>query len=743
MSGNNFKNFNGEFVNSRASSSKSVSNRDVKSNSGKSTNSSDSSKNLFSGYSNKNKYAANNNSGGSHPDDVADALEMARRKAKKEGARHAIRMGLNSVYPGAGEVADKVLKTEKGDALLDEYAKADSNTQGLINVAEKLKEDEKNQRLTIFFCAFAVVLAFLMLIMLLLFKNADTQIYSNQNNGKVDPEQYEDYDPTNPNVFVKYPGLYEKVEAQVKKVSDKYKVEVDKYLILATLIAPIENGNIMPVYDGSCGEEECYYLEGKSYTWKEFLELWGDQSEYLAKAQIMTYINESSDIKVDCGSEQTMEQFAKNDMEPNEFNFWALFNPVNWFRGFRSVAEAETNAKCIMDVPVGESDIPTVRVLSKEQGVYYNSIDANHEKTYVKDPNTGGVYFWNLVNEGGFIHVYMKDYLNVNPNASDSQNYEENLRTILDIGNYIYSYYESLRKDCNGFNVIESSIKTINVTSFEGSASGTIDFEEQYLGGVLLAEYNSGNMESLMAFSILARSYAISVVGVDGSGSIENSSNNQNYNPDYSPEKYPKIAEAVKATKGLVVTRYNQYDVLMTEYDAFCPVKNELDNGFYYLPDGQNNLPINPDAYLQKTGQEFRIPEKYLECPCFQNSKSRPYDEEIDGKHIRFHYSPSEPPTHPGGVPPQSTLPVCWTPTDHTKDGKYGWSYKPSGGHGRGASQYGLKYFGAFGYDWEALIKIFYGDDIAIRRLQSSLENGQCNNATIHKGGTCEVCNGG
>lgn len=734
MNGNNYRklnNFNSNGNNSSRRTNSTSSSQKAKSNG------------TFNGFNaNKNKYAANSKN---NYNSIENSLERARQNGKKAMARQAIRTGLNSVVPGSGEVADKVLKTEKGEELLDAYAQGENNTKGLINVANKLNEQQKNKKMVIVFFSIFGPILFVVLLLLLLFKNADTQIYSNQNNGQVDTGEYPDNDVINPNVFVKYPGLYEKVEAATKKISDKYKIEIDKYLILATLIAPIENGNIMPVYDGSCGEDECYYLDEKSYTWKEFLELWGDQSEYLAKSQILTYVNETSDIKVDCGSEDTMEQYAKNDMEVNEFNFWALFNPVNWFKGFRSVAEAETNAKCIMDVPSGDSDIPTVRVLSKEQGIYYNTVNINHERDYVKDPNSGGVYFWNLVNEGGFIHVYMKDYLNVNPDASDEQNYEDNLSTILDIGNYIYSYYESIRKDCNGFNVIESTIETINVTPKGGGAAETIDFENQYLGGVLLAEYNSGNLESLKAFAILARSYAISVVGVDGSGTIENSSNNQNYNPNYSPEKYPKIAEAVESTRGLVVTNYGQTKVKMTEYDAFCPVKNVLDDDFYYLPDGQNNLPINPDAYEEKTGLAFNISERYLECPCFQNSDSRPYDEKIDGKHIRFHTSPNSPPTHAGGTPSQTTLESCWTATDHTRAGvlgtEYGWAYKPSGGHGRGASQYGLKYYGAFEYEWEALIKLFYGDNIAIRRLQSSLEDGQCQGATLYEGGAVAMAN--
>lgn len=650
---------------------------------------------------NKNAYAQNQNQ---NKNAIASKIDEIKMRAKKEAARHAIRTGLNAVVPGTGEIADKALKTEKGNELLDEYAKAPTNTEGLINVGKKIKEETKKKTMMLTIVGIMGPLLLLVLIFLLIFKNADTQIYSNQNDGKVD-ENYEDYGDAS--VFAKYPGLYEKVEKSVQKISSKYKLEVDKYLILATLIAPIENGNIMPVDDGSCSSDKCYYLDGKSYTWEEFVELWGDQAEYLAKAQIMTYVNKASKVKPSCGDEDTMEQYAMNDLEVNEFNFWALFNPVNWFKGFRNVAEAELNAKCIYDVPLGKSTIPTIYVISKEQGIYYSSINENMERTYVKDPNTGGVYFWNLVNKGGFIHVYMKDYLNIDKNINDDQNYEQNLSKILEIGNYIYSYYESIRKDCYNYQVVESTIENIKVKHKTDDGYDEIPFEDQYIGGVMLAEYNSGNHESLKAFAILARSYGISVVGVDGEGIIENSSNNQNYNPNYTPEKYPHIAKAVEETRGMVVTNYASEKVRATEYDAFCPVTNKLENGFYYLPDGQNKLPVNPDAYEEKTGKEFKIPEKYLTCPCYQNKDSRPE------------------------YPDASVDPSCW---------KDDLTYKASGGHGRGASQYGLKYFGAFEYGWESLIKMFYGQGATVRRLSSSLEIGQCQNVSSIQSVTAEAC---
>lgn len=690
---------------------------------------------------NKNKYADNSKYNG---DAVANALEKARMNSRKAAAREAIKTGLNSVAPGAGNIANQALKTEKGDKLVEEYLNAETPTKGLMNVAKVIKKEQEKRKFILSMVAFFAPILLIIFAFIIIFKNADTQIYSNENNGSID--NYIPNDPYDSSVFSDYPGLYEKVESSVSKVSNQYKIEIDKYLILATLIAPIENGTIVPVNDGSCGTNECYYFEGKSYTWEEFLVLWGDQAEFLAKAQILTYINESSNLKVDCYEGDDMLTYSSNDMEVNNFNFWALFNPFNWFKGFRNAAEAETNAKCIMDVPAGESSIPTVRVLSKEEGIYYNSIDINHEYEAIQEPDTGGVYFWNLSRINGFIHVYMKDYLNINPTESDEQNYEINKSKIIEITNYIYSYYESIRKDCNGYNLVPSTIETINVTPGEGGPGGAIDFEDQYIGGVMLAEYHSGNLESRKAFAILARSFAISVVGVDGSGTIENSSNDQNYNPDYSPEKYPEIAEAVEATRGLVVTDFGTTNVYQTMYDGFCPVKTELDNGFYYLPDGQNNLPINPEAYQRKTGGPFIVLDKYLQCPCFQSYDDRPHDEVIDRKQIKYHSSSSNPPTHALGYPPQTTKDVCWTPTSNTRTNpltfqtEYGWAYKPGGGHGQGASQLGLKYFAEFEYEAEALIKLFYGDAVSIKRLSSSLEDGECENASTKTGlGACGV----
>ena len=546
-------------------------------------------------------------------------------------------------------------------------------------------------------------------------KNADSQIFSNENGGTVESENYH-YDNPDINIFANYPGLYEKVVEVVEKVSNEYQIEVDKYLIIATLIAPINNEIIIPVKDWSCGEENCYYFKGESKTWTEFIASIADQSELLAKMQILTFTNNQTDLKVSCGSEQTMEQYAKNDLETNTFPWYGWLNPVNWFKGFRDAAGAEVNAVCT-EAPNGKTSVPTVRTLSTEQGIYYITNNKDKEYVFEKDPNTGGVYFWNLVNENGFLHEYLKDYLSDQYADDPHKNYEINKRVIVDTANYIYSYYDSIRKDCEGHKVLESTIEKIKIynppekqSRFGVPAYEEIDFEEQYLGGVMLAEYHSGTFESLKAFAILARTEAVAVVGLDGEGTIENSSNKQNYDPTYTKEKYPDIARAVEETRGIVISHYQQPKVWHTEYDAFCPESVTTENGFYYLPEGQQRLPINPDAYKQITGKEFiEADSRYLKCPCFRTPDDRPEtQEEATG---------------------EAAQDVCWV----DKDGDGVTSYKPSGGHGRGASQYGLKYFSSFGYDQDALIRLFF-KDANMRVLSSSLQNNKCYNIPYYTG---------
>ena len=202
--------------------------------------------------------------------------------------------------------------------------------------------------------------------------------------------------------------------------------------------------------------------------------------------------------------------------------------------------------------------------------------------------------------------------------------------------------------------------------------------------------------------------------------SYENQEDNPNYDPDYPKEHFPEIYKAVKETEGIVVTELNGFHVQETQYDAFCPTTHDPIDGFYYLPDGQNNLPIDDSR--------FNASEFFKECPCFQNKGSRPEDQfvqqesEIWPKHL--------------GTPSQDTTDRCWEPTGETKqddDGNtlFGCEYSPTGGHGEGASQHGMAYFSQYGYKWDGIIGLFF-DNIAYRKLDTKcIKPDECNHALI------------
>ena len=677
---------------------------------------------------------------------LSSRIKRKRAEQKKKTAKEAIRKGLNTYMPGAGEVANKALDTEKGQKYLDAYSKADNEAEGVKNVVVEIEKEQAKKKAAFFILLHLlpiIVIVLLVLAVILFFKNADTQIYSNENGGTVQSEYYE-FDNANTNIFANYPGLYEKISAAFKQTSDTYKLEVDQYIILATLIAPIDNGLIYPIRssditDGkACSENLCFKYNGEYVTWQEFVDSMGDQAELLSKMQILTFTNKGK-----CGSAKTMEQYADNDDEVEDLQWWEWLNPVRWFTGYRDRKKAEKNYVCT-DAPQKDNRLPeNIYTLSLDKGTYIAHAKSDGSVEYEKDPNSGGVYYWNLVNRNGFLFTYLKDYLyDQNSGITDEDElYEKSIPKILSTAEYIYSYYLSIRKSCDYpddvHKIIDSEIKTIKVynppekqSRFGLEEHIEIDFEDQYIGGVMLAEYTSGNEEALKAFAILARTEAIANVGLDGSGEIENSSNRQNYNPNYSKEKYPKLAAAVEATRGLVITDYKSEKIWHTEYDAFCPVKNTLEGGrWYFLPEGQQGLPIDVEAYKAKTGREFIDPNsKYLDCPCFKNADGRPHDEVIDRKYIK--YKAEGKPTEPSGNPSQATKEVCWHETSYTRtnllgETEYGWQYKATGGHGRGASQYGLTYFGAFGYDQDALIRLFF-KTAQLRVLRSSLPTGKC-----------------
>lgn len=703
-----------------------------------------------------------------------DGKASTNNEDNRRSLEEKIVSGLQKHYPlnRYAEKAKKAFDNDKGDKYIKLYKEASNERAGIEAVAEHMKKR------TSFWINFGlssipyILFLSVVLFVVIIIKNASSFKYRNNNGSVYDPnskdntqqtEQFEDEE--NPGVFADFPGLYQKIHQSVEKISKQYNIEVDEYIIIATLIAPINNNIITPyVVDENgnavkCGNNQtvCYKYNGELKSWDEFVEIMGSQAELLAKMQLMTF----SDKGICNNTEDTLEQIADNDKQENTFPWYEWLFPSNWFAGYVTKSDAEKNYVCTK-APDKNNLLPDeIITMSIEKGNYTQVVDDNgspktDEKGYYlydKDPNSGGIYYWNLVNQKGFLFYYLKDYLpsfidEDKGSISDDDKYIASLPVILKTADYIYDFYDAIKTGCdypNDYhNVINSKITKIKVYNppekvnrFGLEPHIEVDFEDEYIGGVMLAEYNSGNDEALKAFAILARTEAIRNVGVDGEGEIENSSNRQNYNPEYdmNDPKYERITKAVQATRGLVLADYEKNVVAQTEYDAFCPVKNTLDEGkWYYLPEGQQNLPINVEEYKKVTGKEFISPDSHwLECPCFQNADGRPHDEKVTdeyGNKLYIKYAPfDEPPTYSLGNPGQKTSESCWTLKDITKDNGsellYGWSYKPTGGHGRGASQYGLTYFGAMGYDQNALLRLFFPGS-QIRVLKSAFPGNYC-----------------
>jgi hypothetical protein len=689
-----------------------------------------------------------------------------KQKLNKEVARRTLTQAAKEINPVAGKVVEKALKTEKGEEYLDTFAKEETTQKGVKQVIKKADKEVKKKTFMFAILAYlAPVILLLVLFIVIFAKNSDTQIYSNDNDGEVEVEEDPNIDANETgdnNVFKNYPGMYEKVEKSVKKVADKNKVTVDKYLVLATLIAPLENGLIQPI-EGNCKSKLedynglCYKYKDEDgkvhlYSFEKFLEVWSSQSELLSKMQILTYVDTvgkntpASKGNFECGEAETMEQFAMNDNNVHKFGIANIFMPWTWGDNyFNSYADSELNARCI-SAPVGDSRVPDVRVLSIDHGTYYTlpkegAVDEN-DVDYVKDPDSGGVYFWNLVNQNGFIDKYFQEYLAYEDNLTEEENYKKNLPKILEIANYIYGYYDSIRRDCDDYEVLKAEIEKIDFKEDGSAPTYTLDFEDAFVGGSVLATYGGATGEVAKAQAVLTRSEAYNyiveqggkvIVGSAKMGcwwwkynptydpSYEDQEDNPNYDPDYPKIHYPEIYKAVTETKGIVVTEYGGYHVQETQYDAFCPTTHDPIGDFYYLPDGQNNLPMSINY--------FSPSKTRAECPCFQNKKVRP--------DVEFAEKESDLWPKLLGTPAQTTTDKCWEPNGETKeddDGNIlnGYEYSTTGGHGEGASQHGMAYFSQFGYKWDGIIGLFF-DNIAYRKLDTKcITPHECNNAIIY-----------
>ena len=717
----------------------------------------------------------------------------AEQQIKKAAAKKTLTEAAKAYNPAVGLAVEKALETPKGDEYLDTFAKQSSTSEGVKAVVEKAhNESKKKRRIITALVAFGPFLFFLILVGAVLGKNADTQEISHDVNywqeEKSEETGYFDdpetglynkyYDDSDSNVFLNYKGMYEEVSKAVRDVSQEDQIVVDKYLILATLIAPIENGLIKPVEREDCEGKKpqlnanmCYPVKNedgvtKYYYYDEFIKVWSSQAKLLAKMQIMTYSagsaksgdkNSDNEAKnVECGNQLTgdekisMEKVASTDENLNKFTFWNIFLPWKWGENYNDIISREVNVFCTGAPPSPDYPVPDVKVLSIDQATFYYLPDGEN---YMKDETTGGVYYWNLVNKNGFIDSYFKDYLAYDETKDEDTNYNKNLPKIVEIANYIYSYYDSIRLDCDDYKVIEQKIDKVRFREDINSAIYTLDFEEVFVGGSVLATFGSATGEVAKAQAVITRSEAYAyvngninniIVGTAKMGcwwwkynptynpTYEDQKDNPNYDPDYPKNHFPDIYNAIQETKGLVVTNWGSYKVLETEYDAFCPQTREPEDGFYNLPDGQRDLPI-----------QMSTPSNWARCPCFKNNDNMPkthfFREDPQGNvHIENEMF---------SEPEQNTLTECWEETGNRREVASGFTnyyerelkYSATGGHGRGVSQHGMAYFSGFHYKWDALLALFLDHNssvksnanITFRRLSDTIPMGQCPYAKV------------
>ena len=198
--------------------------------------------------------------------------------------------------------------------------------------------------------------------------------------------------------------LKTKISEVKSSYSSKYGVSIDEKLILATLIAyqDTEKYTVEAQNESDNVTEEDEDNEGTTKGISDMT----SKIELLAKYQIMTTAKCNYDSS-------TIRKIASNDKE-------GLFG------------KEEKNYKCVS---------------SGDDESYSLSI----ERGDIDDENSGGVYFWNLI-DGGFITDYYSDYVD-----EDDSSKEKVISSIIE---QIYDYYEQMpddEDDAAAYNELASS----------------------------------------------------------------------------------------------------------------------------------------------------------------------------------------------------------------------------------------------------------------------------------------------
>ena len=399
-----------------------------------------------SSVSSNNKPPKHPNAKGYNPN-LRATIQKPKQKINKEAAKKGIVTAVNAMtYGRGGGFAKRYLETEEGQEILERAAQESSNPAEATKMAAK--EIAKKQIGRTAFITILSVLSLIVIIILpiaILFgKNPDVGM------GALGEENTD---------FIE---LREKIDEVKAKYRSKYGVTIDGNLILATLVAYQES----EAYTEESQNETETIVETNETTGTvtvREVSVMISKIELLAKYQIMTTADGS------CNS-STIRQIASNDD-----------NGV--LDQLKSPSDREKNYKCVPGTEINQYE------LSIERGNY-------------SDNNSGGVYYWNLI-DGDFITDYYADYI---PSANDDSNNEKKAKEIRKIVEDIYDYYETLEKEASMCSVVYASCPGIKVNGIDE----TFDLDT-YVAGVLYAEFHTAinNEEMGKAAAIIVRSYTL------------------------------------------------------------------------------------------------------------------------------------------------------------------------------------------------------------------------------------------
>lgn len=306
-------------------------------------------------------------------------VKNPKQQINKEVAKRGIVSAVNAMtYGRGGAFANRYLETEEGQEILDRAAAENDNPAEATKAAAKeIVKKQTTRAVIIGILSTAFIIVFIvMFIAILLGKNPDVGMGGNTDEN---PE------------FI---ALREKVNEVRAKYMLNYRVAIDGNLIMATLIGYHESE--MYTEDKQNETETIIEEDQTGNTTSKEVSVMMSKIELLAKYQIMTTIDGG------CNS-STVRKIASND--DNDI-IDMLKSPV----------DKEKNYKCIPG-----TQTPTYK-LSIERGDY-------------NDDNSGGVYYWNLI-DGDFITDYYGEYIS-------DETEDEKRKTIHKIVEDIYDYYET------------------------------------------------------------------------------------------------------------------------------------------------------------------------------------------------------------------------------------------------------------------------------------------------------------